>query len=371
MLNALCVVAVWCEQVDIKMSEKGFKCKPAKRKVRKWMRCIKKALDERKLLPGGASKLAGRLAWAGSHLFKRLGRAMLRPSYDQKARRDGTLTAELERALEWWLEVLSCRLAERSDWDVCEQQAVHLFCDASSSPLYLGAVLVADGKCWCTHQVPSQQLMNNFVRGRDRQIMGFELLAISLGLSSFRTMLLGRNIVVHCDNMGSEVRQQCRAACGLPLGISNVVAGVRQKRQRKADGSRTVGPRPMVAGRSGRSRLARGSSGDWKQHCRFAFTKGQPLVLSGGHVHAFAIAGRQTVGCGRCRICGSCVANRILARPNLANAAGAVAPLDLKLARNSEATWSTLGIARRVASTRVRWYIALLTCGMERGLSQN
>ena len=34
--------------------------------------------------------------------------------------------------------------------------------------------------------------------------MGLELLAVSLGLSTFKKMLQGKRVVVHCDNKGAE-----------------------------------------------------------------------------------------------------------------------------------------------------------------------
>ena len=39
---------------------------------------------------------------------------------------------------------------------------------------------------------------------KDNQIMGLELLAISLGLSSFEHLLKKRRVVIHSDNTGSE-----------------------------------------------------------------------------------------------------------------------------------------------------------------------
>ena len=104
-------------QVDITMSARGYLCKPTESKVQKWTESIKKALLERRLVPGEASKLAGWLSWGSSNLFRymapfvcvhiclflgfacrKLGRAMLRPIHDQKTRRDGQVSCELQRA---------------------------------------------------------------------------------------------------------------------------------------------------------------------------------------------------------------------------------------------------------------------------------
>lgn len=45
-----------------------------------------------------------------------------------------------------------------------------------------------------------------FTRRRDAQIMGLELLSITLGLQTFKGMLQGRKVVIHSDNTGAEVR---------------------------------------------------------------------------------------------------------------------------------------------------------------------
>ena len=106
---------------------------PSQQKVVAWCAQIQEALDNQHLAPGTASKLAGRLSWGAGALFRRLGRAMLRPIFDQKTRRDGQISPELEAALRWWLKVLNSGLAELKEWKAKPQQPVHLFCDASGS----------------------------------------------------------------------------------------------------------------------------------------------------------------------------------------------------------------------------------------------
>ena len=59
----------------------GFRCSLPSEKAEKYMRTIKRALETDVLHPGCAQKLAGRLSWAAQHLFRRLGRAMLRPLF--------------------------------------------------------------------------------------------------------------------------------------------------------------------------------------------------------------------------------------------------------------------------------------------------
>ena len=83
--------------VEVQMSQKGYSFRPAADKVwgvvwgvccdllcllsvqvEKWLRLINDALEQQKLLPGTAMKLAGKLYWGTSCAFKRLGRAMIR-----------------------------------------------------------------------------------------------------------------------------------------------------------------------------------------------------------------------------------------------------------------------------------------------------
>ena len=93
---------------------------------------IERMLSEpMRLTMGEASKLAGQLSWASAAIFRRIGRAMVRPIFDQCSRRDGHISKELERALRWWLEVLGSGLAEKQEWAAPKGPPVHLFCDAS------------------------------------------------------------------------------------------------------------------------------------------------------------------------------------------------------------------------------------------------
>ena len=119
-------------------------------------------------------------------------------------RRDGLLSEELRLALQWWLSALQLSVAEIHDWvEGCIRPA-HLFCDASGSPPHLGAVVFIDGACWWTHTAVPSRWLSFFRRRNDQQIMGLELLAVSLGLSTFEGLLAGRCVVIHCDNSGSE-----------------------------------------------------------------------------------------------------------------------------------------------------------------------
>jgi hypothetical protein len=211
--------------VQVCPHEPGIQLRPSDDKRTKWLRSIHDALDQKKLPPGAASKLAGQLAWGASKLFRRLGRAMLRPIIDQQTRYDGKLGSELRRALEWWIQVLVFGVSETIPWGDREREVAHLFCDAASTPACLGAVLFHKTHIWWTAQAAPEKIMQSFKRRKDQQIMGLELLAIALALSTFANQLkgactrafaflldstssrdiVGMRVIVHCDNSGSEV----------------------------------------------------------------------------------------------------------------------------------------------------------------------
>lgn len=230
--------------VDFQMSQRGFTCRLPEDKVRKWAGGMKLAVQRERLAPGAASKLAGRLSWGGSRLFRRLGRAMLGPIYDQKTRHDGQMAPELRRALLWWLAILLSGLCERREWRKSSRPPVHLFCDARGHPAHLGAVLFVDGRCYFTHYAPPAQLLERFRSRRDNQIMGLELLSISLGFCSFAELLRERNVVVHSDNTGSEVR--LHVSCNVVRAATSCVfAGGHPQGQCSFHGPRTISSCPV------------------------------------------------------------------------------------------------------------------------------
>jgi hypothetical protein len=85
--------------------------------------CAKRALFDvgccvlaGKLYSGDSQKLSGRLSWATQFLFFRVGRAMIRPIYDQKKSSDGCVPDQLRVAMCWWIHVLSLELCEEHEW---------------------------------------------------------------------------------------------------------------------------------------------------------------------------------------------------------------------------------------------------------------
>jgi hypothetical protein len=120
---------------------------------------------------------------------------------------------------------------------------LHMFCDAASTPPHLGVVLVDAGHWYWTHAGVGPEVLAQFRRRRDNQIMGLELLAISLGLSTFASRLQGRRVIIHSDNKGSEVplllRVRSAGACWPCCNC--VLSGLLQTRLRSIAGSCAAG----------------------------------------------------------------------------------------------------------------------------------
>jgi len=96
--------------IEIAFKSTGLTLWPSEDKVDKWIHRITTALKQGKLSPGDASKLSGALQWATQAIFKKLGRAMIRPIIKRSYARWSKIDRELELALKWWLEVLQCCL---------------------------------------------------------------------------------------------------------------------------------------------------------------------------------------------------------------------------------------------------------------------
>ena len=67
--------------IEMEPTAAGFTCRLSTAKAQKSLDAIPEALERGSMYSGCAQKLAVRLSWASQFVFKRLGRAMLRPVY--------------------------------------------------------------------------------------------------------------------------------------------------------------------------------------------------------------------------------------------------------------------------------------------------
>ena len=82
-------------------------------------------------------------------------------------------------------------ISQLRKWSESESSVVQLFVDARGTPPRLGAVIAVDNRGFYSDMEPSEEVLNNFRKRNDSQIMGLELLAIAFGLSSFLEMCAG------------------------------------------------------------------------------------------------------------------------------------------------------------------------------------
>ena len=101
--------------------------------------------------------------------------------------------------------MLKHEVVEERAWDAPDTPLAHMFVDARGVPPRCAAVLFVDGQRFYTDGQPSDKVMDAFVARADNQIMTLEILAISVGLSTFADELRGRKVVVFSDNRGAEV----------------------------------------------------------------------------------------------------------------------------------------------------------------------
>lgn len=120
--------ALVCLGVLITPSVSGYTCELAQDNAEKCILVMAKTLRDKELCPGTARKLAGRLSWATQIIFRKLGRAMLRPLFTRAHSSLVSLDEGLTQALCWRLMVLMAGVAEHRHLGVTHGQTCPLIC---------------------------------------------------------------------------------------------------------------------------------------------------------------------------------------------------------------------------------------------------
>ena len=173
-------------------------------RAEKWIAIIDLALKCGILTSGEASKMAGRLMWATQSLFHKLGRAMIKAFFAQCSSKDGKIGLRLRIALLWWKHVLRCGVCETHNWDLHDKKPCHIFVDAASSPARCAAVLHDEGLFFYSDAPPTNAMLRQMGNRGDKQIMSLEMMAILFALTTFRTKLANRRVILFSDNTGAE-----------------------------------------------------------------------------------------------------------------------------------------------------------------------
>ena len=133
---------------------------------------------------------------------------MCRPVFQQRFRPSpGGVIQEgsaLETALKWWKSILSNEIHEFVQCFPDQRKCIDLFCDAASTPPWVGAVLVVDGRVLYTDCGLGQDWMDFVPKRKGGDIMAWELVSIVLGLHTFASHLRGRSVRVWTDNTAGE-----------------------------------------------------------------------------------------------------------------------------------------------------------------------
>ena len=134
--------------MSVEFQNTVIKIWPVPEKVTKWRTQINRAQSDRRLSAYEAAKLGGRLSFAAQNVFSRLGRAMVRPLFQQQydALPGGALRPTLSSALSWWDAVLAGGVGHER-CVVRGNKVADLFCDASGMLGRTAAVVFVDGRC--------------------------------------------------------------------------------------------------------------------------------------------------------------------------------------------------------------------------------
>ena len=138
---------------------------------------------------------------------------MLRPIFAQKHSKNGVIGQRLRDALNWWRVVLMSEISELREWRHASDQPVCLFVDAASTPARCAAVLAAEGRFSYTALDPPSWLLGQLKERKDNQITSLEIVAIFLALTTFKSSIEGRSVILYSDNSGMFVLGLCSSLC--------------------------------------------------------------------------------------------------------------------------------------------------------------
>ena len=190
---------------------------------------LREHIRSNKLSPASAATLAGRLNFAASALFGRVGRAPLRAVYArQHQERDPEnlyyrLTVLLRAALQALFDLLECPPPRIAHAPWATLPPVTIFTDGAGDGCIGGVALLPErgGHAVVFMSRVSGRAMRRMVH-RFNQIALIELLAVLTGVEEFRELIRGRDVRIFVDNTVAEsslrngyMRRDSRDACAL------------------------------------------------------------------------------------------------------------------------------------------------------------
>ena len=194
----------------VTIGDNSINLKPDPAKAQKWKGEIDAALKGNELTPGEAQKLAGRLNFATSTLFGKVGKAHLRPIYHrahaaQRKHHSSRLYPSLKKCLKWWKKLLNL---PNLNVDInFEQQArpIKLLYTDATGHGNLGFALYdkhAHNLLWGASSTP--QWLRDRLQKRETQVNAHELIAAHWGLAATKTLIPGAIVHLFIDNTAAQ-----------------------------------------------------------------------------------------------------------------------------------------------------------------------
>ena len=183
-----------------------FSFKPEGKKLVVWIKAIELALEKDALSPAAASKLAGRLLFARSTFFGKIGSAQLRRIFHRAHKsKTNTLNAPLKRVLVWWKAMLTAgtfykEIALGDD----PRKPCLLYTDATGKGSMGYALYSSDGNIIAWSQLIRPPLCAALLKPRKNQVTAWETLAPVWAVSQEAERLKRRKVHIFIDNEGAR-----------------------------------------------------------------------------------------------------------------------------------------------------------------------
>ena len=193
---------------DIALTAEGIHASFPDRKRHDLLNDLKQVLKYNQLNPAQAAKLRGRLGFAQSFVFGKLGRALLHPltarQYSQLPGRNHPLNEELNESLRWWIALLTRNSPRTVPFGA--PKPTLLYTDASGSG-HISAVLLHEGVQYTTHTHLPPWFTSI------AKILEFEMVATILGMALAYAIVGAGPVLLCCDNQGADgiiIRGTCQ-----------------------------------------------------------------------------------------------------------------------------------------------------------------
>ena len=167
-------------------------------KANECIRHLEECLENNILLPSEASKMCGRLAFLNTHVFNRIGRALLRPLIWRQLQNYGpySFSQRLRFVLQWFRALLHSQLSRSIPYrSSLATHVVLLYTDAESSG-HISAVAIR-GPDMMFFDVDVPTIVRRRLHFRKTQIVAFELIAGIVGIDTFQHLIGPGGRLIH------------------------------------------------------------------------------------------------------------------------------------------------------------------------------